>query len=64
MMYQGVSGLTINATITELKFLFEITLYEPEVITKLSTIPVSRKLSIVLSLEEVKRFMVVIMDPN
>ena len=64
MVNQGVSGITINATLTALKFLFEITLDKPEVIAKVSTIPVSRKLPVVLSLEEAKRFMAAITDPK
>lgn len=60
----GVSGITLNATITALKFLFEITLDTPDVVSKLSTVPVSRKLPVVLSLEEVKRFMTAITDPK
>jgi integrase/recombinase XerD len=53
LVKQGVSRITINARITGLKFLFEVALDRKEVVDKLKTVPVPRKLPIVLSREEV-----------
>lgn len=55
LVEQGTSNITINATLTGLQFLFCKTLNRPDVVNKLSTVPVPRKLPQVLSLEEVKR---------
>lgn len=57
MVNHGVSGMTVNATITALKFFFQITLDKPEVIARICPVTVARKLPIVLSLEEAKQFM-------
>ena len=57
MVNNDVSGLTINTTITALRFLFKITLDKPEVTARICSITVARKLPIVLSLEEATRFM-------
>ena len=57
MVNNDDSGITINSTITALRFLFQITLDKPEVITRICSITVARKLPIVLSLEEATRFM-------
>ena len=57
MVNQGVSGITVNATLTALKFLFQITLDKPEVVARVCPVTVARKLPVVLSLEEAKRFM-------
>lgn len=56
MVNQGDSGITINSTITGLRFLFQITLNKPEVLAKVSTVSVARTLPIVLNLDEAKRF--------
>ena len=53
----GVSRITLNATITGLKFLFETTLDRADVMRKMSTVPVPRKLPVVLSGDEVKRLL-------
>jgi site-specific recombinase XerD len=55
MVSTGVSGITINATITGLRFFFEITLEQPEAMRRMSFIHVVRKLPTVLSIEEVTR---------
>ena len=52
---QGTSNITINATIIGIQFLFRKTLDRPDVVDKLSSVPVPRKLPQILSLEEVKR---------
>ena len=57
MTQTGVSRATINATITGLKFLFEVTLDRADVMRKMSTVPVPRKLPVVLSGEEAKRLL-------
>ena len=57
MVNHGVSGITINATLTALKFIFQITLDKPDIVAKVCPVTVARKLPIVLSLEQAKRFM-------
>jgi len=57
MVNHGASGITVNATLTALKFLFQITLDKPELIARICQVTVARKLPVVLSLEEAKRFM-------
>ena len=52
------------ATLTALKFLFKITLDKPEVIARVCPVTVARKLPVVLSLEEAKRFMSCSMHPK
>ncbi len=53
----GTSRITINATITALRFFFEVTVGEKQVVGKLNTVPVPRKLPVVLSREEVSRLL-------
>jgi integrase/recombinase XerD len=55
LVKQGTSSITLNATLTGLRFFFCKTLNRPEVVGKLSTVPVPRKLPTVLSYDEVKR---------
>jgi len=57
MVNHGVSGITVNATLTALKFFFQITLDKPEIVARVCPVTVARKLPVVLSLEEAKRFM-------
>ena len=52
---KGVSSITLNATITALRFLFETTLNRADAIVKMSSVPVPRKLPTVLSRQEVTR---------
>jgi site-specific recombinase XerD len=54
---QGTSRITINATITALRFFFEVTVGDKNVVGKLNTVPVPRKLPVVLSREEVSRLL-------
>jgi len=54
---KGTSRITINATITALRFFFEVTVGDKDVVGKLNTVPVSRKLPVVLSREEVGRLL-------
>ena len=51
----GMSAISINATITALKFFFEATVGRPELGTKMRPVRVEHKLPVVLSREEVAR---------
>lgn len=53
----GTSRITINTTITALRFFFEVTVGDKEIVGKLKTVPVPRKLPVVLSREEVSRLL-------
>ena len=55
MVDHGISRITLNATLTALKFFFVTTLERADALTKISTVPVPRKLPVVLSLEEAAR---------
>ena len=52
---QGASNITINDTLSGLTFLFHKTLNRLDVMLKVSTVPVPRKLPTVLSKEEVQQ---------
>ena len=64
MVNHGVSGITINATIVGLRFLFEKTLERPETLSKMSSVPVPRKLPIILDREEVGRLLIAANHPK
>jgi site-specific recombinase XerD len=51
----GTGPVTINATLTGLKFFFDITLGRPELMIKMTHVAVPRKLPVILSPEEVGR---------
>ena len=51
----GVSPITLNATITGLKFFFDITLDHAELMAKMQPVHVPHKLPVILSREEVTR---------
>jgi site-specific recombinase XerD len=53
----GVSNKTINATITGLRFFFEVTLDDHQAMCKMSTVREPRKLPVILSPDEVKRLL-------
>ncbi len=53
LVAHGTSKSTINATITALRFLFDITLRRPDIMVKMSTLRVARKLPTVISQEEI-----------
>ena len=55
---QGISPITLNATITGLKFFFEVTLERRELMARMSPVHVPHKLPVVLSCEEVARLIV------
>lgn len=50
---RGVSPITLNATITGLKFFFEVTMSRPELMAKMRPVRVARTLPVILSREEV-----------
>ena len=52
---QGTSPITLNATITGLKFFFDVTLGRGELMAKMHPVFVPRTLPVVLSREEVAR---------
>jgi site-specific recombinase XerD len=51
----GVSPITLNATLTAVKFLFQVTLDRPAVVAKVRQVRVEQRLPVVLSREEVTR---------
>ena len=53
----GISPISLNATLTGLKFLFATTLDHPELLAKMHAVHVPRKLPEVLSREEVARLL-------
>jgi site-specific recombinase XerD len=57
MVEHGVSSITINATITGLKFFFDSTLDHPEVMRRMHHVYQPRKLPEILSVEEVARLL-------
>jgi integrase/recombinase XerD len=57
LVEQGVSRTLINATITGLRFLFEVTLDRPDALKKMQPLRVPQKLPTVLSTDEVKRLL-------
>ena len=61
---KGVSGITLNATITALRFFFQTTLDRADVVIKMSHVPVPRKLPVVLSRQEVTRLLDAASNPK
>jgi integrase/recombinase XerD len=53
----GTSRITINSTITALRFFYDVTVSDQAILIKLKTVPVPRKLPVVLSREEVSRLL-------
>ncbi len=53
----GISSVTLNATITGLKFFFEVTLDRPEAMKKMRHVYQPRKIPEVLSVDEVTRLL-------
>ena len=51
----GTSPITLNATISGLKFFFDVTLNHPELMARMQPVKVPRTLPVVLSREEVSR---------
>lgn len=50
-----MSVITLNVTITGLKFFFEVTLVRPELMAKMQPVSVPRRLPVVLSVGEASR---------
>lgn len=57
MVEQGTSSITLNATLTGLKFFFEHTLDRPELLKKVKRVYEPRKIPEVLSVAEVTRLL-------
>jgi integrase/recombinase XerD len=57
LVRNGVSSITVNATITGLRFFFETTLDRGDALAKMSYLHQPRKLPVVLSVEEVTRLL-------
>ena len=64
MSQSGVSNNTINVTITGLRFLFEVTLDDNQVMKKMSRVHQPRKLPVVLSGDEVAQFLDAATNPK
>ena len=64
MVDQGTSSMTINATISGLRFFFEITLERGELMAMMSPVREPRKLPVVLSREEVARLIAAARNPK
>ena len=57
LVEDGVSATTINATITGLRFFFEVTLDRPAALKKMSPLRAPQRLPTVLTVDEVKRLL-------
>jgi site-specific recombinase XerD len=57
LVRNGVSSITVNATITGLRFFFETTLDRGDALAQMSHLHQPRKLPVVLSVEEVTRLL-------
>ncbi len=57
LVESGVSSITLNATITGLRFLFEETLHRHHALSMMSHVYEPRKLPLILSIEEVTRLL-------
>ncbi|MBI4696750.1 MAG: site-specific integrase [Gammaproteobacteria bacterium] len=55
LVEHGVSGTTLNGTITGLRFFFEVTLQRKEALAQMSPVRESHKLPVVLSVAEVEQ---------
>jgi site-specific recombinase XerD len=61
---QGTSGITLNATVTALRFFFQTTVDRAHVASKMSTVPVPRKLPVVLNRDEAARLIAAAGNPK
>lgn len=57
LVEQGTSAVTINATITGLRFFFDTTLDQPQLLRRMSPVRAPQKLPRVLSVEDVARLL-------
>ncbi len=61
---QGTSPITINATISGLKFFFDVTLGRSELMARMQTVRAPQRLPVVLSREEVARLIAAAPNPK
>lgn len=64
MVDHGVSPITLNATLTGLKFFFDVTLSRPELMAKMHPVHVPRTLPVVLSRPEAARLIAAAPGPK
>ncbi len=64
LVEQGVSSTTINATLTGLRFFFDVTLERPSALKRMSRVRIPQKLPQVLSVEEVERMLAGASNPK
>ena len=57
MVEEGASTMTLNATVTGLRFFFEVTLSKPELLKKITHVNQPRKLPVILSRDEVTQLL-------
>ena len=57
MVDEGASTTTLNATVTGLRFFFEVTLSQPELLKKIAYVSQPRKLPVILSRKEVEHLL-------
>ena len=57
LVKEGVSGGSINGTLSGLRFFYDVTLSRPEVLAKVSHVHEEEKLPVILSMEEVTRLL-------
>ena len=57
LVEDGISSVTLNATLTGLKFFFSVTLDRPEAMKKMSHVYQPRKIPVILSVDEVTRLL-------
>ncbi len=64
MVTRGVSPITLNATITGLRFFFEVTLQRPDAMAQMSHVRVPQRLPVILTTEEVARLIACAGNPK
>lgn len=64
MVDNGTSAITLNTTITALRFFFDVTVGRADALVKMSTVRVPQKLPVVLSPEEVARLIAAAGNPK
>lgn len=64
MVEEGTSTITMNATVTGLKFFFEVTLEKPDLLKKVTHVSQPRKLPVILSREEVTQLLQATVNPK
>lgn len=57
MVEQGATTTTLNVTVTGLRFFFEVTLAQPDLLKKITYVSQPRKLPIILSRDEVSKLL-------